>query len=88
MTESIDNIELDNKNKEILSNNFDRTYFVREDKFMEVDNLKYFNELQVIHDNINAFYDKLFDSEEEEYNYNYQAKNQIKKQINDINENI
>ncbi len=25
MTESIDNIELDNKNKEILSNNFDRT---------------------------------------------------------------
>ncbi len=45
---------------------------------MEVDNLKYFNELQVIHDNINAFYDKLFDSEEEEYNYNYQTKNQIK----------
>ena len=26
LTESIDNIELDNKNKEILSNNFDRTF--------------------------------------------------------------
>ena len=36
---------------------------------MEVDKLEYFNELQVIHDNINVFYEKLFDSEEEEYNY-------------------
>ena len=30
MTESIDNIELDNKNKEILSNNFDRTNLFQE----------------------------------------------------------
>jgi hypothetical protein len=44
---------------------------------MEVDKLEYFNELQVIHDNINVFYEKLFDSEEEEYNYNssFAAKN-------------
>jgi hypothetical protein len=32
LTESIDNIELDNKNKEILSNNFDRTKYRKRGK--------------------------------------------------------
>ena len=39
MTESIDNIELDNKNKEILSNNFDRTYKLKEVLLWKEENL-------------------------------------------------
>jgi diguanylate cyclase (GGDEF)-like protein len=39
LTESIDNIELDNKNKEILSNNFDRTYKNLEVRIMSNNNI-------------------------------------------------
>ena len=45
---------------------------------MDGENAKFFNELQVINDNINLYYEKPFNSTEEEYSYNYQIKNQIK----------
>ena len=45
---------------------------------MDGKNAKFFNELQVINDNINLYYEKPFNSTEEEYSYNYQIKNQIK----------
>ena len=42
---------------------------------MNREDTKFFNELQVINDNINLYYEKSFNSAEEEYSYNYQIKN-------------